>query len=410
MLLALIGGAAAWVVRAYFDQGLNPPKPTTLMSASVEPGTWAQVRRTPQNTGFTPEAAPFPHRVIWTYTTGRPLLASPAVVGNHVYLTTDDGRTLALNRRTGQLLWTYTSGWPSSSTPAVADQTVIFSIRPGRVVALNRDTGERRWETNLKHAILASPVVVHGTVYIGTADRKLHALDAGTGRQRWVFATRGWVVSAVAFADRRVVVTSQSSRIDVVGADTGRQRLVYNTGLGRYIVAGPAIQGNRAYFGSLSGHVWAIDWQATTYPLERMLLFWKTNLYIWGVLSRPPVQKGSVWLKRIKGNIVHTPAIAHDMVYVTTTQGKVVALDAAQGTVQWMANLGVAITAAPTVAGTTVLLGTNHGVVYGLDAHTGKTLWDFKTTGKITASPIVVANTIFVASHDGILYAVGSPE
>jgi eukaryotic-like serine/threonine-protein kinase len=283
---------------------------------------------------------------------------------------------------------------------------VIFAVRPGRVVSLNRQTGAPHWDTHLKSPVLASPVVVNGTVYLGAADKTLYALDAATGRQRWAFATQDWIVSAVAYAGDRVIVASQDSRLHVVGADTGRQRLVYETGIGRHIGAAPAVQGDRVYFCSVGGRVWAIDWRATTYPLERALLFWQSHLYLWGMRSTSPVQKGSVWSRRVGGDVRHTPAVAHHTVYVTTSRGKVVALDAATGTERWQADVGVNITAAPTVAGTVVLIGTESGVVFGLDAHTGERQWEFKTEGKITGSPIVAGNTMYVVSHDGALYAV----
>lgn len=404
--LAVVGSTTIWALGAYFDLGPSPPSATTNLSASIGPHTWAQIGRTPDNSGFTPEAAPFPHRVAWTYRTAKPLLASPAVVDPHVYLATGDGRTLALDRQTGQPVWELHSGWLSSSTPAVAGESVIFAVRPGRVVSLNRQTGAPHWDTHLKSPVLASPVVVNGTVYLGAADKTLYALDAATGRQRWAFATQDWIVSAVAYAGDRVIVASQDSRLHVVGADTGRQRLVYETGIGRHIGAAPAVQGDRVYFCSVGGRVWAIDWRATTYPLERALLFWQSHLYLWGMRSTSPVQKGSVWSRRVGGDVRHTPAVAHHTVYVTTSRGKVVALDAATGTERWQADVGVNITAAPTVAGTVVLIGTESGVVFGLDAHTGERQWEFKTEGKITGSPIVAGNTMYVVSHDGALYAV----
>jgi len=404
--LALLGGATFWACGVFFDLGPRPPRATTQVSASSAPHTWAQARRTPESSGFTPDEAPFPHQVTWTYRTSQPLLASPAVVEEQVYLTTGDGRTIALDRHTGHLVWEYRSGWLSSSTPAVAGDAVLFAVRPGRVVALHRQSGARRWETSINSPILASPVVVHGTVYIGAADKKLYALDAATGQQRWVFATQDWIVSTVAYADDRVVVASQDSHLYVVGAETGRQRLIYETGMGRHIGVGPAIAGNRAYFGSVGARVWAIAWQATTYPWERALLFWRTNLYLWGMRSTSPIQKGSVWSRRVGGDVRHTPAIAHNTVYVTAAPGQVVALDAATGVERWRADLRMVITAAPTVAGSTVLVGTQDGLVVGLQAQTGAVLWDFKTAGKLTASPIVAGDTMYVASHDGTLYAV----
>ena len=410
LALALIGGATVWALGVFFDLGPSPPRATTDVSASLAPHTWAQLRRTPDSSGFTPDAAPFPHQITWTYRTSKPLLASPAVVEEHVYLSTGDGRTIALERHTGHLVWEYRSGWLSSSTPAVTGDAVIFAVRPGRVVAVHRQSGARRWETPINSPILASPIVVHGTVYIGAADKKLYALDAATGQQRWVFATQDWIVSAVAYAGDRVIVASQDSRLHVVGAETGRQRLIYETGMGRHIGVGPAIAGDRAYFGSVGARVWAIDWRATTYPWERALLFWQTNLYLWGMRSTSPIQKGSVWSRRVGGDVRHTPAIAHNTVYVAAAPGKVVALDAATGGDRWRADLHKEITAAPTVAGTTVLVGTQDGVVVGLEAQTGAVQWDFATAGKITASPIVAGDTMYVASHDGTLYAVTRAE
>src|SRR5262245_24793226 len=404
--LVLVGGATAWVLGVFFDLGPSPPRATTRISADLAPRTWAQSRRTPQNSGFIPDAAPFPHRIAWTYGTSKPLLAAPAVVEEHVYLTTGDGRTIALDRYTGHLVWEYRSGWLSSSTPAVAGDAVIFAIRPGRVVALHRQTGARRWETAINSPIVASPLVVQGTVYIGAADKKLYALDAATGQQRWAFATQDWIVSAVAYAGDRVIVASQDSRLHVVGADTGRMRLVYETGKGRHIGAGPAIAGERADFGTVGARVWAIDWQATTYPWQTAPVFWQSNLYLWGMRSTPPIQKGSVWSKHVVGDVRHTLAIAHNLVYVAAAPGRVVALDAATGAERWRADLRMVITAAPTVAGTTVLIGTQDGMVFGLDAHTGAVLWDFTTAGKITGSPIVAGDIMYVASHDSTLYAI----
>ena len=171
---------------------------------------------------------------------------------------------------------------------------------------------------------------MHGTVYIGAADKKLYALDVMTGRQRWTFATQDWIVSAVAYANERVIVASQDSRLHVVGAETGRQRLIYETGRGRHVGSVRPFMAT-AYFGSVGARVWAIDWRATTYPLERALLFWQGNLYLWGFLAESPVQKGSVWSRRVGGDVRHTPAIAHNTVYVATAQKQVVALDAATG-------------------------------------------------------------------------------
>ena len=335
------------------------------MSVRLAPESWGQSRRTPQNTGFTPEPPPVSQHIRWTYRAATALSAAPAVVDDHVYLSTEGGRLVALDRETGVAQWVYESGSLSASTPAVTASWVIFATRPGRVIALERRTGERRWQIDLKHSIMAliSPLVVKGSIYIGAADHKLYALDAATGQRRWTFETKDWILSTAAYteADDRVIVTSKDSLVYVVSAKTGRQRLAYPTGWGLHGGGGVAIAGERAYTGSSGGRVSALDWQNLTYPWDKTWRLWHGRLYMWGVLKSAPEQRGRVWSTRVGGEVVHPPAIAHGAVYVVTVARGVASLDAQTGEMRWETELEVDITAAPNVAGDTVLVGTETG-------------------------------------------------
>ena len=413
LLLAILLPLALWWVVAKNDLGpliWPPPAATTNLNVTTDMDAWPQARRTSQNTGYTANSVPAPQRILWTFETSKPIVASPAVVGDRVYLATEDGRTVALDRSTGAIVWEYQTGFPSSSTPAVAADLVFTVTRPGVVTALERNTGARRWEQDLHRPILASPIIADGTLYIGASDSNLYALDAATGRLRWSFDASDWITSAVAYLDGNLVVTSQDHNLRVVGAKSGRQRLIYDTGRGRPSPGGAAIQGDVAYFGSLGGRVWAVNRQARTYPFERSLLFWQSTLYIWGILPNAPVQKGSIWATHIGGDIPYPLALSRDTVYAATVQGKVVALNAATGEELWSTELDSEITAPPTVAGDTVLIGAENGRVLGLNASTGIVEWNFQIGGKITGSPVAVGKTIFVASHDGKLYALAAGE
>ena len=410
-VVMLVSGVTFWLLRFFLEWGPNPPQATTSINAVQAPDTWAQSRRTPQNVGFTPTSPPESRQVRWTYRTSKALHAAPAVVGEHVYLTTEDGRALALDRETGTEQWRYVSGSLSASTPAVTDALVIVATRPGRVIALDRSAGKLRWQTDLGHPIMAqiSPLVVQGSVYIGAADHKLYALDAATGRQRWAFATKDWILSSAAYteSDDRVIVASKDTLVYVVGAKTGRQRLAYPTGWGLHGGAGVAIQGERAYFGSSGGRVSAMAWRRITYPWDKPLRLWRGRLYMWGVLKNAPEQKGRVWSTKVGGEVVHPPAIAHQTVYAVTVKRGVAALEAETGALRWQVELEVDITAAPTVAGQTVLIGAETGVI-GLNAANGARLWTFPTGGKVAGSPIVVGDAMYIVSHDGVLYAVSA--
>ena len=274
-LLSLAAGLTVWGVLVFFDLGPKPPAATTRAAAEVLPGVWSQVGRTPENSGFTPERSLVPRKIDWSYDTSEPLLAAPAVDEERLYLTTQTGHIIALDRGTGKVVWRYdtrhAAGFPATATPAVAGDLVIAPVRPGLVVGLDRRTGEVVWEKDIGAPLMASPIVVAGSAYVGAGDQKLYALDAATGRERWTFEVLDRITAPVAYADDAVVVANEESLIHIVDTNTGRKRFVYDAGagsLGRNVRGGPAIYGDLAYFHTQGGTIWAVDRRTIHLPVR----------------------------------------------------------------------------------------------------------------------------------------------
>lgn len=406
--LAVIFGLVAWQLVVIFDvmpRVFPPAKASGDATPSLAPGDWGQVGRTAQGTRFTPEAAPIPGQIKWTFPTSRVLISQPSVVDGRVYLSTDDGRMVALDAESGIPVWEFVTGDRSSSSPAIVGDLVIFAVRPGLVIALDRDTGEQAWEVDLKSPIYASPVVGDGTVYIGSGASMLFAIDALTGKMRWASPTRDWVVAPAAYAGDTVVVTSQGRVVDVFDAKNGRRRLKYDTGKVRF-GGTPVIQGDLAYFSSDGGIVWAIERESQTYPMERFIFQVKLNLYVWQMISGRPVQRGSIWTKRVGASINLPLVVTQDAIYGVKGNGTVFSRGLTIGQPIWSTVIEAGVGVAPTVAGETVLVGDENGNVLGIDTNTGKIMWEFPVGAEITTSPIVAANTIYVGAADGALYAV----
>ena len=412
-LAALAAGLTVWGVLVFFDLGPNPPGATTRVTAEVLQGVWSQVGRTPENSGFTPGPAPVPGKIEWSYDTSGPLLAAPAVDGDRLYLTAQTGHIIALDRGTGEVAWRYdtghSTGFPATAAPAVAGDLVIAPVRPGHVVGLDRSSREVIWKKDIGAPMMASPIVVDGSVYVGAGNSKLYALDAATGRERWTFDVLDRITAPVAYADDAVVVANEESLIHIVDTNTGLKRFVYDAGagsLGRNLRGGPAIYGDLAYFHTQGGMVWAVDRRTITYPFERAISYWETNFFLWGILSKAPVQKGTVWIKNLGGTLMHGPAVAHDTVYTASVEGRLSALEAGSGNERWTAQLETEISSGVTVAGDTVILGTDDGRVLGLNAHSGEAQWDFAVGGRISGRPVVVDGKVYLVSEDGKVYAI----
>lgn len=97
-----------------------------------------------------------------------------------------------------------------------------------------------------------------------------------------------------------------------------------------------------------------------------------------------------------------TPAVAGGLVYLAAENG-IYFVDAAQGTVKWIFDIGNRVTS-PTVAGGVVFAGANYGI-YALDAGTGAKKWN-NATGGASRSVAVAEGRVYVAGEDGGLYAL----
>ena len=128
--IALVLGLILWWATISFNLIaliFPPPEATTRISAHTGSETWAQMLRTPQNSASTPDQGPqTPVELQWTYNTARPILAAPAVVAGRIYITTGDGRALALDGDTGQPVWEFPTLVPSDTSPAIAGDLLFF--------------------------------------------------------------------------------------------------------------------------------------------------------------------------------------------------------------------------------------------------------------------------------------------
>ena len=67
--------------------------------------------------------------------------------------------------------------------------------------------------------------------------------------------------------------------------------------------------------------------------------------------------------------------------YLTSTQGQVIALDATTGRIRWSLDLGVWVSAPPAVEEGVVYVGATNHVLYALDASSGVLLWYYPSQG-----------------------------
>ena len=178
--------------------------------------------------------------VLWQVRPGGPLRGAPTVVGDTLYVVSQDNQIYSLKTADGKTNWSAAAaleiaGVFGTGSPAVAQGTVVAgfssgelnayryenarlvwqdalartSIRTsvaslsdidanavidgaqvyaigqgGRMVALELTTGQRIWEVNV--AGISTPWVVGDWIFVVTDDAKLMAVAKGTGKIRWI--------------------------------------------------------------------------------------------------------------------------------------------------------------------------------------------------------------------------------
>jgi outer membrane protein assembly factor BamB len=139
---------------------------------------------------------------------------------------------------------------------------------------------------------------------------------------------------------------------------------------------------------------------------------------------------GVKWKFPTHGQVISSPAVVGDTVYVGSTDHMLYALDRATGTVNWKFATGSRVTSSPAVADGLVYFGSYDGLFYAVEAAGGKLKWKFKTSGerRFTAahlhgsqpaaesmpdpfdfylsSPVVSDGAVYFGGGDGSVYAL----
>ncbi|MDA1097087.1 MAG: PQQ-binding-like beta-propeller repeat protein, partial [Chloroflexi bacterium] len=195
-------------------------------------------------------------------------------------------------------------------------------------------------------------------------------------------------------------------RILMINAKNGGTNLVYLTRNATY--ASAATSGNVAILGSNDRVVRAIDVHAGNLPLEKSVLKWWAQFYVWGMAPFPPAQSGTVWIYVVGKQIQVAPAVSGQHVVVAGLDGTVLGLRMIDGEPQWTSRLEEksAKPTAPIIVNDRVYVGTDSGTLHALDIADGEPEWTFLASGSIQGSPAFADGLLYFVTTSGTVYAL----
>ncbi len=365
-----------------------PFETNEVVSIVVEEGSegtdWPMFHFNPSHTGYDlSEDIEPPLKLKWSYRTGNNIYASPAVVGNRLYIGSRDKKLYCLDTDIGLVTaWgSYTTGGVVDSSPAYAAETVYFGSDDGKVYAVNTANGQLKWARTTGGAIRSSsPVVIDGVVYIGSSDRKLYALQTSDGTPLWTYETSGAINSSPAYAEGIIYFGSNDGNIYALQASDGRVNWTYT--IGANVVSSPCIVDGVLYVGGVNGMVYALD---TTALNDRLL-----------------------WSYNVDNEINASPAYAEGILYVGAKSGYIYALNTApyaNPRLKWKYKTSGEVSSSVAMADGVAYVGSKDGKLYGINAVTGELRWSYSLDSPIHSSPAIVDGVLYIGAFDGYVYA-----
>jgi len=252
--------------------------------------------------------------------------------------------------------WAHQTGGPVISSPVLADGTLFVGSDDKSLYALDPVTGAEKWKFATGGPVRSTPAAVNGTVYFGSYDGAFYAVNAADGKPRWKFETGG----ERKFAAKGLHGCKPRQQLMPDAWDT--------------YLSSPAVVGDRVYFGSGDGHIYALD-----------------------------AGGGQLVWKFPTGDVVHaSPAVVDGTLYLGSWDRFFYALDAATGALKWKFETGAdpenhnaeGIQSSAVVAGGMVYFGCRDFHLHALDARTGEEKWKHKITW-INATPTVREGLVY---------------
>lgn len=320
----------------------------------------------------------------------------PWVAGGKVFAADRKGRVSAYEGASGRQLWSADTKAPISGGPGSGDQLVLVGTSEGEVLALDESSGTLVWRSSVSSEVLAPPRAASGRVVVRTVDGKLFGLDAQHGKRVWVYeqsvptlTLRG--TSAPIIVDDKVIAGFANSKLVAVSLNEGK--LLWETS-----IAEPRGRTELERLVDISGEPQLADGiiYVTSYQ---------------GRVAAVEADSGRLlWTRNMSS---HTGISVDDgALYVTDDQSNVLALDRRDARILWKQDkLHARAVSAPAVYGDYVVVGDFEGYVHWLSREDG----DFVARVRIgddgiIAPPAVADGTLFVSGKGGALAALRASQ
>ena len=295
-------------------------------------------------------------QVLWSVNTGGDLgnkfhQLVPSIDGNRVFATSAEGDLVAADRQSGQVIWRRSLDADVIGGVSAGNGLLVVSMLNGEILALSAEDGSDLWRYQATSEVVSAPQMNSEMLVIQQLDGKLTALDLITGRKLWSF-------------------DSQIPRLSLRGT------------------AAPVVAADLTLAGFANGKLIAIEN--------------RSGRPVWE--QRIALSEGRSELERII-DIDAQPLVYNRLVYVSSYQGRLAAVNPANGQLVWAQDLS-------SYRGLAGGFGNVYAVtaddsLQAFDARNSASVWrqDGLLNRRLT-KPVVLGNNLVVADAEGYVHVL----
>ncbi|WP_249978898.1 PQQ-binding-like beta-propeller repeat protein [Vreelandella olivaria] len=352
----------------------------------------ANLERTGVYNDMGPENSP---ELVWKFDTNSPVLSTPLINEESVYVSDFEGGVYALDKKLGEVKWNHEMGGRASFQISLSTDSLLVGRHPFReddesyLLAMDIESGEelwRYWDNDL--SALDSPTVYRESIFLTSMHDYLYALELENGREKWKFPIQGGTRQPL-LSSNILYFQDNTQAIYALSPDSGDLLWSYIPESSiENSFSTPAIDNCCIYAMMLaeeSGSIIILD------------------KYTGELRTEFPIQF------RSNSSISLLDGIAFfgdDGEGHENAHGYMNAMDIESGELIWRFETGGFVRGAASISGNTVYFGSGDHHLYAVDRYTGELKWRYETGGPVTSTPAIVDGRIYFGSIDGHVYVL----
>ena len=319
----------------------------------------------------------------WVVQTGVGIYCSPAVEKDKVFVGDDLGCLTAYALKNGKKLWSFASGKRIVGTPAVSEGIVVFGSADRNIYGLNAADGSLRWKVEAAEPVLGAVTIHEGIAYVGASDKTFRAIDIQTGKVVWSYEqVKGYIETKPLVVDDKVIFSAWDNTLYALEKATGKEIWKWTGGL------------TRMHFSPAA--VWPVASNGKVFIADPQRAMTAVNL-----------QNGETVWRTFRSQVRETIGLSEDgeRVYSKTMNDSIVCYSTLTDTPEqvWASNVGFGYEHAPSMPlekDGVVYGSTKEGLLFALEAKTGKIIWKHKIGNSLinTVVPLNGREVLFTAT------------